>query len=253
MSVLFRGTELAAIEPPDGVTGFGAAEVAYLLARHDTAEMGKSQALLRAGESDEMDEFARACGASSLLARGLAAVRDDQIETLGAAALLEYAALRTDQWTVLKRTDGAHDGVIVFHTPETLVVTQPRSFGTWFVSYSDDIRQPADLVVLLLDELAGLEAASEFDLATSRLGGPGQHVAIRRGTSAAGWSMAGPVPEESDARVEAFEDVDADTLKRRITELLALAPAPAPVQRPMPPRDPDEQARIASKFQDRLG
>lgn len=245
MTTLFAGTELAAGELPDAVTGFGAAEIAYLLSRHDDLVIRKSAALVQPPD-EQMTEYVRACGASSLLARGLAAVKDEQIETLSVAALFEYGALRAEQWTVVKRVDGrVHDGVIIFHTPETLVVVQPRSVGTVFVSYSDDVERPGEIVTTLVGELAAGDPAAEISVSTSRLDAEAPPLTLAWDAASERWRAGA-----DDGETALLDD---SALRVRVGALLTVAPPQPATPAPMPPRDPDEQARIASKFQDRLG
>src|SRR3954465_1693978 len=64
-----KGTPLAGFEVPDEVFGLGAAELAYLMSRHETPAGERSRRLLMLDPSSAA-EAALLAGASSLAARG---------------------------------------------------------------------------------------------------------------------------------------------------------------------------------------
>src|SRR5688572_30556212 len=94
-----KGTPPEAVELPDGIYGFGAAEMAFLLARHDTPAslMSRSVVLLdpaMAGEGVLLS------GASSLVSRGLFVTSaDGPGDTRSVAALVEYALGQAVRWS----------------------------------------------------------------------------------------------------------------------------------------------------------
>lgn len=207
MTTLFSGTDLASIELPNGVTGFGAAEVAYLLSRHEGDVVAKSRSLLQA-EDERIDDFVRACGASSLLARGMAAIDSGTIETRSAAALLEFAIMLTRRWTVLRRTDPSSvDIVVVFQAPDTIVIAQPRSFGTWFTSYSDDLDRPGHLVLKLLQDLDAIEPGSQLSVTTATVDGPDSDLLVRLDRASARWDVRSESAEAEGAESALLDDL----------------------------------------------
>lgn len=217
MTTLFSGTDLAPIELPDGVTGFGVAEVAYLLSRHDGDVVAKSRSLLQA-EDERIDDFVRACGASSLLARGMAAIDSGVIETRSAAALLEFAMMLTRRWTVLRRTDpDSVDIVVVFQAPHTIVIAQPRSFGTWFASYSDDLDHPGHLVLKLLQDLDDIEPGSQLSVATSTVDGPNIDLSVRFDRASSRWGVRS---ESAEAEGGEYALLDELGLLGRLNQLI---------------------------------
>src|SRR5699024_8108354 len=91
------GAPSAATNNDEAATGFGIAEILYIASCHDAEASHQSQEHLALASID--DGGLAAAGASSLLARGHAHVRDDALELTGPASLLEYVLATAHRWT----------------------------------------------------------------------------------------------------------------------------------------------------------
>lgn len=163
MTDLLSGSDLARVELPPGVTGFGFTEVRYLLARHDEPAAATARELLGLDAAPE-DDWVMAAGLASLAARGLAVADRDAAQSRGEAALLEVLLSRGHRWTGIgmrEGDDGQGDLLVVIEAPGVVGLLQPRIFGTWFVSLSadeEDVADPSRMVTASL-----LEARARHD------------------------------------------------------------------------------------------
>ncbi|HYQ32540.1 MAG TPA: hypothetical protein VEQ83_04955, partial [Lapillicoccus sp.] len=99
MADLMKGTPLEGFELPDDVFGLGAAELAYLMSRHETPAGQRSRRLLML-DPRSADDAALLAGASSLASRGWLTLGDDGAATTRSnAALVEYAVGAATRWT----------------------------------------------------------------------------------------------------------------------------------------------------------
>jgi hypothetical protein len=147
---LLDGTDLAAVQPPDGMVGFGHAEVACLLTRHPGPPADRSAATLGVDLEAVSDDVHRA-GLSSLLARGLVQQEDGRFLPRSAAALLDYAMGAATRWTSIDiRHQQGPDLAVVLHAPEVLALLQPRALGAWFAAFTGAVDQPALAVLALM-------------------------------------------------------------------------------------------------------
>lgn len=159
MSDPMKGTPLAAVEPPEGVVGFGAGEVAYLLARHETPSSQRSREVLSMDPKLAGDGVLLA-GASSLVARGLLVTDGDSPgETKSVAALLDYAAGNAYRWTRLGLVDAAKqelDYVVLLESDTVVALLQPRIYASWFVRFGEpDTDRQALVTGLIQERVAG--------------------------------------------------------------------------------------------------
>jgi hypothetical protein len=169
----FEGTDLAPVEMPKGVTGFGSAEMLYLLARHDTAVMARSRELLAPGVVGYADPASPTfplvrAGASSLVARGLVQERvDGWLVSKAEAALLEYAAAEASRWTkvIVVGEQGADLGILL-HADAVTAVLQARDVGTWFAGFHQGDVAPAPLVIDFIERLQALHPDYIFGVLT---------------------------------------------------------------------------------------
>src|SRR6476620_7952430 len=94
-----KGTPLEGFTLPADVFGLGAAELAYLMSRHETPAGERSRRLLML-DPRSADDAALLAGASSLASRGWLTLDDDgTAETRSNAALVEYAVGAATRWT----------------------------------------------------------------------------------------------------------------------------------------------------------
>lgn len=137
------GTDLARVVLPEGVYGFGWAELRFLLGQHQTPSANASARSL-GFDAAPTDASAASAGLSSLLARGLAAPVGDRAVTRGEAALIETVLARGVRWSGISvRGAQAADLLVLIEDGGALALFQPRSLGTWFVGLTNETAQPA--------------------------------------------------------------------------------------------------------------
>lgn len=137
------GTELERVALPEGVYGFGWAELRYLLGQHDTPA-ARTSARSLGFDAAPVGDVALAAGLSSLLVRGLAAPVDDRAVSRGEAAVVETVLARGLRWSGISlRTGDTADLLVLIEDGEALAVFQPRSLGTWFVGLTNERDDPS--------------------------------------------------------------------------------------------------------------
>ena len=141
-----KGTPLEAFELPEGVVGFGAAELAYVLARHDGPAALKTREVLMLDPRQTSDGI-RLAGASSLVARGWLVEGDtDAGDTKSYAALLEYATGQSYRWSRIGLVDPTTkdvDFVVLLESDTVVALLQPRIYASWFVRFGEPDTDPA--------------------------------------------------------------------------------------------------------------
>lgn len=134
------------------VIGFGAGEFAYLLNVSDGPARDRSVAVFRADEA-AADEALATAGASSLLARGLATVRDGDLGVLGTAAAVATALGEATRWTEISLlTNDSMDNIVQLDSPSARLLLQPRMLGTWFAFAQDESLTGAAVTAELVRE-----------------------------------------------------------------------------------------------------
>lgn len=179
-----------AIDLPPGVTGFGIAEVAYLLSRHSGSAALKSRGLMVLDELAVQDDFVRA-GASSLVARGLLTEGSSgETALLEWAAFLDYALAAGTTWTEIGiNRGGIPDIALVIESPAVIAVLQPRILGTWFASFVDDVTTYAETVLALLREVRAQREDVSFFVVVSDLPGNMDEFSLRPGLTEVSWEL----------------------------------------------------------------
>lgn len=120
------------------VVGFGVGEFAYLLNVFEGPARDRSVSVFRAQELVD-DASLSTAGASSLVARDLAALDDDgDLAVKGVAAAVATAMGQATHWTELSLlTPDSMDNVVMLEAPGVTLMLQPRLLGTWFVFAQD--------------------------------------------------------------------------------------------------------------------
>ncbi|MDQ0755432.1 hypothetical protein [Arthrobacter sp. B3I4] len=140
-------------EPQLGVDviGFGVGELAYLLNVFEGPARDRSVSVFRAGDLVE-DSTLNTAGASSLLARDLAVVTDDdELGVKGVAAAVATALGQATRWTEMSLlTEGSMDNVVLLEAPEVSLMLQPRALGTWFAFAQDPTIGSAEATLRVL-------------------------------------------------------------------------------------------------------
>ncbi|MFQ4149063.1 hypothetical protein AAGW05_10230 [Arthrobacter sp. LAPM80] len=180
MTELLDGTEFAGVQLPEDVVGFGFAEVAYLLGRHDSvqADMLRAKLIL---DQENNSEATKASGLSSLVARGWVAARNQQVQSRSAAALLEYVGARGGRWTTMGIANAQQpDLALVVESAGLIAMLQPRAYGTWFAGFSSDESPAGALLTSTLRERVRGNPATAMYFVSETLGQAPRSVFVRR-------------------------------------------------------------------------
>lgn len=129
------------------VIGFGVGELAYLLNVFEGPARDRSVSVFRAEDLVE-DSTLNTAGASSLLARDLAVIADDQLGVKGVAAAVATALGHATRWTEMSLlTEDSMDNVVLLEAPEVSLMLQPRALGTWFAFAQDPTIGSAEAIL----------------------------------------------------------------------------------------------------------
>lgn len=149
-----EGTDLRLADLPEGMTGFGVAELGFLLSLHEGDEAATtSRRTLGLDERLVTDELLLLSGASSLTARGMLSIDEHGVQARSSAALLEVALGRASRWTrvaLLTEHDDLANVVFLLQAPEVTAVVEGSATATWWVRFGEPEQDPAPL----LDALA---------------------------------------------------------------------------------------------------
>jgi hypothetical protein len=180
-----KGTPLEAFELPDEVFGLGAAELAYLLSRHETPAGERSRRLLML-DPRAAEDAALLAGASSLASRGWFTVKDDNSgETRSNAALVEYAVGAATRWTrigLVGENVSQLDFAILVESDTVVALMQPRQLASWFIRLGERDGDTGALVTGLVRERFAANPEAGVFLEVQTLEGS-SNLAIRRSGS----------------------------------------------------------------------
>lgn len=196
------------------VIGFGVGELAYLLNVFEGPARDRSVSVFRAEELVE-DSTLNTAGASSLLARDLAVVGDDdELGVKGVAAAVATALGHAARWTEMSLlTEDSMDNVVLLEAPEVSLMLQPRALGTWFAFAQDPTISSAEATLRVLrqhvDEHPGGTAYLVFKTLQDE-----KHLLIRRD----GDSWATGVPDFATDEVAESAPLDEAGLLGAIKE-----------------------------------
>jgi hypothetical protein len=196
------------------VIGFGVGELAYLLNVFEGPARDRSVSVFRAEELVE-DSTLNTAGASSLLARDLALVGDDdELGVKGVAAAVATAMGHAARWTEMSLlTEDSMDNVVLLEAPEVSLMLQPRALGTWFAFAQDPTISSAEAILRVLrqhvDEHPGGTAYLVFKTLQDE-----KHLLIRRD----GDSWATGVPDFATDEVAESAPLDDAGLLGAIKE-----------------------------------
>jgi hypothetical protein len=135
------------------VIGFGVGEFAYLLNVFEGPARDRSVSVFHAEEMID-DVTLSTAGASSLLARDLAAVDDDgDLGVKGVAAAVATALGKATRWTEISLlTADTMDNVAFIEAPDVAIMLQPRLLGTWFVFAKDPALPSAEATLRIVQQ-----------------------------------------------------------------------------------------------------
>ncbi|GGM97303.1 hypothetical protein GCM10009721_25330 [Terrabacter tumescens] len=180
-----KGTPLEGFELPDDVFGLGAAELAYLMARHETPAGERSRRLLML-DPRSADDAALLAGASSLASRGWLTVTDDgEAQTRSNAALVEYAVGAATRWTrvgLVGENASQMDFAILVESDTVIALMQPRQLASWFIRLGERNGETGALVTGLVKERFAANPESGVFLEVQTLEGS-SNLAVRRSGS----------------------------------------------------------------------
>jgi hypothetical protein len=130
-------------------------------------------------------------GASSLLARDLAAVDDDgDLGVKGVAAAVATALGQATRWTEISLLTGeSMDNVALLEAPGVSLMLQPRLLGTWFVFAQDPAISSAEATLRVVRQHAEQNEGGSAYLVFKTLASE-QHLLIRRDDSS--WTTGVP-------------------------------------------------------------
>ncbi|APX03060.1 hypothetical protein [Arthrobacter sp. QXT-31] len=191
------------------VIGFGVGEFAYLLNVFEGPARDRSVSVFRAEEMID-DVTLSTAGASSLLARDLAAVDDDgDLGVKGVAAAVATALGKATRWTEISLLTGeAMDNVALLEAPGVSLMLQPRLLGTWFAFAQDPSISSAQATLRLVRQHVEQNQGGSAYLVFKTLASE-QHLLIRREGSS--WTTG--VPDfDKDAVAESAGLDDAGLL-----------------------------------------
>jgi len=185
MADLMKGTPLEGFELPDDVFGLGAAELAYLMSRHETPAGQRSRRLLML-DPRSADDAALLAGASSLASRGWLTLDDDgTAETRSNAALVEYAVGAATRWTrvgLVGENVSQLDFAVLVESDTVVALMQPRQLASWFIRLGERTGDVGALVTGLVRERFDANPQSGVFLEVQTLEGS-SNLAIRRSGS----------------------------------------------------------------------
>jgi hypothetical protein len=172
------------------VIGFGVGEFAYLLNVFEGPARDRSVSVFRAEEMID-DVTLSTAGASSLLARDLAAIDDDgDLGVKGVAAAVATALGQATRWTEISLLTGeSMDNVAMLEAPGVSLMLQPRLLGTWFVFAQDPAISSAEATLRVVRQHAEQNQGGSAYLVFKTLGSE-QHLLIRREESS--WTTGVP-------------------------------------------------------------
>lgn len=211
-----KGTPLEGFELPDDVFGLGGAELAYLMARHETPAGERSRRLLML-DPRSAEDAALLAGASSLASRGWLTVTDDgAAETRSNAALVEYAVGAATRWTrvgLVGEDVSQMDFAVLVESDPVVALMQPRQLASWFIRLGERSGDTGALVTGLVRERFAANPDSGVFLEVQTLEGS-TNLAVRR--SGAGFEA---LTDVSGAGTGTGGVVDAEGLQDAVSAL----------------------------------
>lgn len=186
------------------VIGFGVGEFAYLLNVFEGPARDRSVSVFRAGELVD-DITLTTAGASSLLARDLAAVDDGgDLGVKGVAAAVATALGQAESWTELSLLTGdSMDNVVLLEAPGVALMLQPRLLGTWFVFAQDPAISSAEATLRVIRRHVADNPGGTAYLVFKTLDAE-KHLLVRRG----GDSWATGIPDFATDEVAETRGLD---------------------------------------------
>jgi len=178
------------------VIGFGVGEFAYLLNVFEGPARDRSVSVFRAEEMID-DVTLSTAGASSLLARDLAAVDDDgDLGVKGVAAAVATALGQATRWTEISLLTGeSMDNVALLEAPGVSLMLQPRLLGTWFVFAQDPAISSAEATLRVVRQHVEQNPGGSAYLVLKTLASE-QHLLIRRAETS--WTTGVPDFEKDE-------------------------------------------------------
>jgi hypothetical protein len=178
------------------VIGFGVGEFAYLLNVFEGPARDRSVSVFRAEEMID-DVTLSTAGASSLLARDLAAIDDDgDLGVKGVAAAVATALGQATRWTEISLLTGeTMDNVALLEAPGVSLMLQPRLLGTWFVFAQDPTISSAEATLRVVRQHVEQNRGGSAYLVFKTLASE-QHLLIRR--EEASWTTGVPDFEKDE-------------------------------------------------------
>ena len=180
-----KGTPLEGFELPDDVFGLGAAELAYLMSRHETpgrralASPAHARPAVRRGRRPARRRL------QPRLSRLAHPHGRRRAETRSNAALVEYAVGAATRWTrigLVGENVSQLDFAVLVESDTVIALMQPRQLASWFIRLGERGGDAGALVTGLVRERFDANPQSGVFLEVQTLEGS-SNLAIRRSGS----------------------------------------------------------------------
>lgn len=212
MTEFLSGTEFAGVELPDDVVGFGFAEVAYLLGRHDSSQAAVLRSKLILDDSYNAEPI-MVSGLSSLIARGWVAATETQVQSRSAAALLEYVGAKGQRWTTMGIANAEQPDLgIVVEANGLVALLQPRAYGTWFAGFSSDQNPTSALLTATLREKVTEIPETAMYFVSETLGSRPRSIFVRRDHGENAWDVVLDAEGPGTGTRKLVDDAGLDSL-----------------------------------------
>lgn len=205
-------------------TGFGAAEIAYLLTNSAGAVKAKNIEVMQI-RPEVLTEQISALGASSLLARGELTADGDRVELAGAARLLNHTLARAERWTEIALVnDTGVEAALYIQSRELSIFLQPAALSTWFMVVKVPEASDASMLKQIIDTYVSAHPEAAVYFGSQTLGTDKAHFFVRASDGGT-WDVA---HVESPGEQDRVDGLGTDDLLAQLAELAELPQAARP-------------------------
>ena len=180
-----KGTPLEGFELPDDVFGLGAAELAYLMSRHETPAGSARVACSCSTRGPPRTPRCSPGPPASRPAAGSPSRTTARPQTRSNAALVEYAVGAATRWTrigLVGENVSQLDFAVLVESDTVVALMQPRQLASWFIRLGERSGNTGALVTGLVRERFAANPQSGVFLEVQTLEGS-SNLAIRRSGS----------------------------------------------------------------------
>ncbi|PYI65564.1 hypothetical protein CVV68_17745 [Arthrobacter livingstonensis] len=217
-------TETNTVPAPDtagqspAVTGYGAAEIAYLISQGTNGLKEKNAAAMQV-RNDVLTEQIAALGASSLLARGEIVADGDAMELRGGARILNQALNAALRWTEVAMVNGTGvEAALYIQARDVSVFLQPAALSTWFMVVKDPQASDAQMLKQILESNVARHPEAAMYFGSETVTGPKDHFFVRASGNGQ-WDVA---HVEKPGEQDRTDGVSAEALLDHLAKLVSL-------------------------------